>query len=112
LDSTLVFHLNRSLEAGQYLIGRVELPLPAGLWNWRAALQQGESLGVVLPIDSARAGAAGPPLSLSELALGVREASVMWLPTPADTVYLTPFELFPEGRELELYYEGSGTIPG
>jgi GWxTD domain-containing protein len=112
LDSTLVFHLNRSLQAGQYLIGRVELPLPAGLWNWRAALQQGDSLGVVLPIDSTRAGAAGPPLSLSELALGVREASVMWLPTPADTVYLTPFDLFPEGRELELYYEGSGAIPG
>jgi GWxTD domain-containing protein len=111
VDSTLVFHLNRALEAGQYLIGRVELPLPAGLWSWRAALQQDDSLGVVLPIDSTRAPAAGPPLSLSELALGVREASVVWLPTPTDTVYLTPFDLFPEGRDLELYYE-LGAIPG
>jgi GWxTD domain-containing protein len=112
LDSTLVFRLDRSLTPGQYLIGRVELPLPAGLWSWRAALQQGDSLGAVLPIDSTRAGATGPPLSLSEIALGVREASVVWLPTPADTVYLTPFDLFPEGRELELYYEGIGAVPG
>jgi GWxTD domain-containing protein len=112
LDSTLVFHLSRSLLSGQYLIGRVELPLPVGLWNWRAALQQGDSLGVVLSIDSTRAAAAGPPLSLSEIAIGVREASVVWHPTPADTVYLTPFDLFPEGRELELYYEGSGAVPG
>ncbi len=112
LDSTFVFHLRRPLEPRQYLIGRVELPLPAGLWNWRAALQQSDSLGVVLPIDSTRAAAAGPPLSLSELALGVREASVVWQPTPADTVYLTPFDLFPEGRELELYYEGSGATAG
>ncbi len=111
LDSTLVFHLNRSLEPGQYLIGRVELPLSPGRWSWRAALEQDDSLGVVLPIDSTRAPAAGPPLSLSELALGVREASVAWLPTPADTVYLTPFDLFPEGRELELYYE-VGAIAG
>jgi hypothetical protein len=111
LDSTLVFHLNRALQPGQYLIGRVELPLSAGLWSWRAALQQDDSLGVVLPIDSTRAPSAGPPLSLSELALGVREASVVWLPTPRDTVYLTPFDLFPEGRELELYYE-LGAIPG
>lgn len=112
LDSTLVFHLNRSLGPDQYLIGRVELPLPAGLWGWRAALQQGDSLGVVLPVDSTRVGAAGPPLSLSEIALGVREASVAWHPTPGDTVYLTPFDLFPEGRDLELYYEGSGAAPG
>jgi hypothetical protein len=35
----------------------------------------------------------------------------VWLPTPNDTVYLTPFDLFPEGRELELYYE-LGAIPG
>lgn len=112
LDSSLVFHLRRSLEPGQYLIGRVELPLPVGLWSWRAALQQGDSLGVVLPTDSTRAGAAGPPLSLSELALGVREASVLWRPTGTDTVYLTPFDLFPEGRDLELYYEGSGAISG
>jgi len=111
LDSTLVLHLSRPLDPGQYLIGRVELPLPPGLWRWRAALQQDDSVGVVLPIDSTRAPAPGPPLSLSELALGVREASVVWLPTPSDTVYLTPFDLFPEGRQLELYYE-AGAIPG
>jgi GWxTD domain-containing protein len=112
LDSTIAFHLARPLEPGQYLIGRVELPLVQGLWSWRAALQLGDSLGIMLPIDSTRAGRAGPPFSLSEIALGVREASTQWFPTPTDTVYLTPFDLFPEGRELELYYEGSGAVTG
>jgi hypothetical protein len=49
---------------------------------------------------------------LSDLALGIRAASARWLPTPADTVLLTPFNLFLEGSEVELYYEASGAVPG
>ena len=31
---------------------------------------------------------------------------------PGDTVLLTPFDLFPEGGEVELYYEAAGAIAG
>ena len=44
--------------------------------------------------------------------LGVRDASVPWHPSASDTVYLTPFDLFREGSELALYYEGLGASPG
>ena len=36
----------------------------------------------------------------------------MWEPVPGDTVLLTPFDLFREGGEVELYYEAGGATAG
>ena len=112
VDTTVVFRPAAPLRRGQYLIGRVEVPLPPGRWSWRAALQLGDSLGVVLPRDTVRVAGSGPELSLSDLALGVRGASARWEPAPGDTVLLTPFDLFLEGGEVELYYETAGAREG
>lgn len=111
-DTTLVFRVDRALTRGQYLIGRVPLPMPAGRFVWRAALEQGSDAGLVLQRDSVDVRAAGPALSLSDLALGIRSASARWQPTPADTVLLTPFDLFLAGSEMEVYYEASGARAG
>lgn len=111
-DTTIEFRLDRPLGRGQYLIGRVEVPVPAGRWAWRAAIEQGPEAGVVLPRDTVRVAPAGPALSLSDLALGVRSASARWVAAPADTVLLTPFNRFVEGREVELYYEAAGATGG
>ena len=111
-DTTIEFRLDRALVRGQYLIGRVELPLPAGSWGWRAAFSQGPDAGVVLPRDTVRVAPAGPGLALSDLALGIRAASARWLATPSDTVLLTPFDLFPEASQVELYYEVGGARSG
>jgi GWxTD domain-containing protein len=98
-------------EAGRYFVGRVELPLAAGAWTWRAALQQGDSAGTVMPRDTVRVTERGRGLALSDLALGLPAASATWQPTPADTVRLTPFDLFPERSDVELYYEAAGASP-
>jgi GWxTD domain-containing protein len=111
LDTALDIRVRRPVAQGQYLIGRAELPLPAGSWTWRAAIEQGDSAGVVLPRDSVRADA-GSNLTLSDLALGVEPASATWTPPGGEPVRLTPFELFPVGSELQLYYEVAGTVPG
>ncbi len=112
LDTTIVFRPAAPLDRGQYLIGRAELPLRAGLWSWRAALQLGDGPGVVLPRDTVRAADASDRISLSDLALGIRVASARWQPTPRDTVLLTPFDLFLEGSAMELYYETGGARQG
>ncbi|MBA3892425.1 MAG: GWxTD domain-containing protein [Gemmatimonadales bacterium] len=112
VDTTIEFRPSAPLRRRQYLIGRVEVPLPPGLWSWRAALQLSDSLGVVLPRDTVRVAGPGPGLTLSDLALGARGASARWEPTPQDTVLLTPFDLFLEGSEVELYYEVAGVIEG
>jgi len=111
-DTAIVFRLDRPLGRGQYLIGRVELPLPSGRWSWRAAIDQGNEAGVVLPRDTVRAATLGPALALSDLALGVEAASATWRPPGAEPVLLTPFDLFPERSELRLYYEAAGAAPG
>jgi hypothetical protein len=112
LDTTIVFRPAAPLGRAQYLIGRAELPLPSGRWTWRAALQVGDSVGIVLPRDTVRVDRSAGALSLSDLALGIRGASAVWEPAPGDTVLLTPFDLFPEGSEVELYYEAGGAAPG
>ena len=71
----------------------------------------GDSSGVVLPWDSVNVSARGPALAISDLALGLRGASVRWEAAPGHTVLLTPFDLFLEGAEVELYYEVAGTRP-
>jgi GWxTD domain-containing protein len=112
VDTTIVFRPSAPLGRSQYLIGRVEVPLPPGLWTWRAALQLGDSLGVVLPRDTVRVTGPDSAIALSDLALGVRGASALWQPTRQDTVLLTPFDLFLEGSEVELYYETTGAKEG
>ena len=112
VDTTVTVHAPRTLERGEYLLGRAEMPLPAGLWGWRAAVQIGDDAGAVLPRDTVRVAASGEHLSLSDLALGAIGAAAVWLPTPGDTAYMTPFGIVREGSELELYYEASGARPG
>jgi GWxTD domain-containing protein len=112
VDTTIVFLAPAALRRGQYLVGRVEMPLPPGRWSWRAAVQLGDTLGVVLPRDTVLVSRPVGGLTLSDLALGTRRTSATWEPTPRDTVRLTPFDLFPEGSEVELYYEVAGATEG
>jgi hypothetical protein len=112
LDTALVFRVHQVLGRGQWLIGRAELPVPAGRWSWRAAIEQGADAGVVLPRDTVWASGHGPALTLSDLALGVAAASATWQPPGGEPVLLTPFDLFPEGSEVRLYYEAAGAEPG
>jgi GWxTD domain-containing protein len=111
-DTAILFRLDRPLQRGQYLIGRVELPLPSGRWSWRAVIEQGDDAGVVLPRDTVRAAGLGPALALSDVALGVQAASATWQPPGGEPVLLTPFDLFPERSDLRLYYEAAGAVPG
>jgi GWxTD domain-containing protein len=112
LDTTIAIDLSKPLARSEYLVGRAQLTLPPGRWRYRVALQQGDSVGVVLPLGSVRVAAtAGPELSLSDIGLGVRGRAVPWVTDAADTVLLAPSELFRKGAEIEIYYEASGVIP-
>ena len=113
LDTTLVIDRPARLRKGEYLVGRAELALPPGLWLYRAALQQGDSAGVVLPRKPVKVtGTHGTALLLSDLALGSPGRAVSWVTDAADTVLLAPSALFRKGADLELYYEASGATPG
>jgi hypothetical protein len=109
VDTTFVIRRRHPLTKSQYLIGRAELPLPPGRWSYRAAVQEGDSGGVVLPRDWVQvAPTDGVSLSLSDIALGSREAAVSWVTDAADTVLLAPSALFRKDAEVEIYYEVRG----
>ncbi len=110
LDTTVAVQAARPLQDDEYLVGRVELEIPAGRWGWRAALAQGDSAGVVLVGDSLRIGG-DRGLQLSDLAMGAAGMSALWQPAPGDSVLLTPFDLFRAGGEVGLYYEARGADP-
>ncbi len=113
VDTTLLLRYPRSLTPGEFVVGRAELVLPKGKWGYRAVLQQGDSLGVILPRDSVDvAVTGGEKLELSDLALGVKDRSVPWITDAADTVLLAPSKIFRKGANLELYYEVAGATAG
>ena len=112
VDTIVTVEAPPTLAPDQYLLGRAEIALPAGRWEWKAAVQMGDIAGVVLPRDTVLVSHDGAGLALSDLAIGVDGSSVLWKPTPSDTAYLTPFGMVPEGRGAELYYEVSGVRAG
>jgi len=113
LDTTVVIQRLQQLARNEWLVGRVELTLPPGRWGYRAALQQGDSTGVVLPRDSVRVGASdGASLELSDIALGSPGRAVSWITDVADTVLLAPSPRFRKGSDVGLYYEVTGATPG
>lgn len=113
LDTTLVIRRQQQLARDEWLVGRVELALPPGRWGYRAALQQGDSAGVVLPQDSVRvSNSDGTSLEVSDIALGSPGRAVSWVTDVADTVLLAPSPRFRKGSAVGLYYEVTGAIPG
>jgi len=113
LDTSLVVHVRQPLSKKQFVVGRAELQLPPGRWTYRAALQQGDSAGVVLPRDTVLvAHTSQSILSLSDIALGTRGRAVPWVTEASDTVLLAPSGLFRERSEIQIYYEAGGVHPG
>jgi GWxTD domain-containing protein len=112
VDTVVTVRAPSTLKPGQSLLGRAEIRLPEGSWEWKAAVQIGDQAGVVLPRDTVRMARSGQGLALSDLAVGVEGAAAVWQPTAVDSAFLTPFGMVPEGSEAELYYEASGARSG
>ena len=85
--------------------GRFELPVPAGTWYFRFALETGKA-GMVTPRDSVVIPDLGrPSLALSGIGLGHLDSHIRWVTSPFDTAMLSPNREFEADSELQLYYE-------
>jgi hypothetical protein len=98
--------------AVEHLVGRLALPVPVGLFEYRLAVQQGEEAGEVLPRDTVRVGGLPDGLALSDLVLGSRTANLVWRRSDQDTVLFNPLQTFKRSDEMQLYYEVGGLRPG
>ena len=113
VDTTRHFVAPEPVPPGENLVGRIAVPVPAGEFEYRLAVQQGEEAGVVLPRDTVRVGpTSSSALSLSDLVLGSHNANLSWRRSPADTVLFNPLQTFKRSDEMQLYYEVDGLRPG
>ena len=113
VDTFRVFAAPAALERGQYLTGRLAVPVPAGRLRYRLLVEtpdgaagdlvMGDSLDAA-PLD-------GRAPAVSDLVLGRRGAGLAWTPA-GDTVLLNPLGTWPEGGTVELYYEVHGLAAG
>jgi GWxTD domain-containing protein len=113
LDSTRHFVAPEPVPSSEHLVGRVSVPVPAGQYEYRLAIQQGEESGVVLPRDTVRIGQpTASTLALSDLVLGSRSSNLLWHRTANDTVMFNPLHTFKRSEDMELYYEVQGLESG
>ena len=109
IDTTRHFVAPAPVPDGEHLVGRVSLPVPAGRFEYRLAIQQGEETGVVLPRDTVRVGQpTSSSLALSDLVIGNRDANLYWRRSQQDTVMFNPLMTFRRSEDMELYYEVEG----
>lgn len=113
LDTTRHFVAPAPVPDGEHLVGRVALNVPAGTYEYRLAIQQGEETGVVTPRDTVRIGQpTAESLSLSDLVLGSRATNLFWRRTSSDTVTFNPLRTYKRSQDMDLYYEVEGLSTG
>lgn len=115
IDTTLMYTAPfspTSADTTYTIFANLPTTLPAGIWSWQAAVQTGDSTGallasqlVTIPVHDSSV------LAVSDLAIGVRGWSALWVAAPGDTAWVTPRHSHRASVPVELYYEVYG-IPG
>lgn len=112
IDTTRTFRAREPIGARRYLLGRLALPVPPGVFTIRVALQTDRG-GVVTTRDTIRvASPLGPEPGLSDVALGARSVVLPWPVGGADTAWVNPVALFARDEPAQLYFEVTGLPPG
>lgn len=112
IDTTQGFVFPTTLRAGDQILGRQSLAVPAGTYTVRSSVET-EDGGLVSPRDTFRVAASlGPELGLSDLVIGARSVPLSWVTTGGDTVWINPLDRFAANEPLQLYFEVTGLPAG
>jgi hypothetical protein len=96
---------------GQFVTWLMELPMPAGTYDIRAALMTpGQQRGGFREWEGVRFGAGGGP-EVSDLILA-RESNGLTWQSDGDRVELNPLDAYDEGGNALVYYEAYNLVPG
>src|SRR6478609_4716578 len=110
IDSTMNLVNPRPVARGDWLVGRIGVPAPAGRYQWRVAVQEGE-VGILSPPETVTV--VGPArMALTDLVVGTRPANLRWQRTPEDTVFFNPAGAQRADVPLELFFEVVGIPAG
>lgn len=120
LDGTVVATVDTSptlvaaapVPAREYLLKRLTIRVPPGVFTVRVSLETEENAGLVSHRDTVRvASPLGPALGLSDLALGSRSVHLIWPTARGDTAWFNPLESFHAKEPLQLFFEVAGLPP-
>ena len=97
---------------GQFITWLMELPMPAGSYDVRAALMTADaSAGGFREWKGVRFGTADGGPGLSDLILARESRGLTWQ-NGGDRVELNPLDAYDEGGNALVYYEGFNLVPG
>lgn len=112
LDTLRTFRAADTLGASAHLSGYLELPLPAGRYDVRAAvIAPGGEAGGMRLWEDVRVGAPGPGPVLSDIVLERETDGLRWA-NRGDPVMLNPLDAYQAGMSAPIYYELSGLVAG
>lgn len=112
IDTTRGFVSRTPLGPGQFLLGQLPIRVAPGTYRVRVALEA-DRRGTLSPstVVSVADPALGRP-TLSDLSIGERSVGILWRASTADTAWTDPRHAFARGREMQLYFETDGLVPG
>ncbi len=112
LDTAPALVVSSAVPAREYLLKRIALHVPPGVFTVRVSLETEENAGMVSTRDTVRvASPLGPALGLSDLALGTRAVHLSWPTAQGDTAWFNPLGSFHVKDPLELFFEVAGLPP-
>ncbi|HEY4319578.1 MAG TPA: hypothetical protein VGM77_00255 [Gemmatimonadales bacterium] len=112
VDTTRTFAVAEEIPANQSLLGRVAIPLAAGEYTVRMALET-EGRGTVAEPQTIRVAATAPrQIELSDLALGARSVPLPVRLPRGDTLWVNPLQSFANSEPMQLYFEINGLPAG
>lgn len=107
LDTTLLYKAARALRPEHWVLGHLELALPAGMWELRSLVTDhrpdagtnGWQAGLEVPADS------GP--AITALVLGTPRSELTWA-SPAGAFPLSPLNSYARDEAVALFIEAAG----
>ena len=110
IDSTTTFVSAQPVPRGEWLVGRIGVWTPPGRYQWRVAVQEGETGILSAPDTVVVVGVRR--MALTDLVVGSRSANLRWQRTPEDTVFFNPSATHRSDVPLELFFEVLGIPAG
>lgn len=112
VDTVRTFAVAEEIPANQSLLGRVAIPLAAGDYTVRMALET-EGRGTVAEPQAIHVAAiASRQIDLSDLALGARSVPLPVRLPHGDTLWVNPLQSFANSEPMQLYFEIHGLAAG
>jgi GWxTD domain-containing protein len=112
VDTMAPLRTDAWLGKDDWALGRFAVPLGAGAWQYRFALEAAGGYGRVLPPDSLTVSGTAGPLAVSEPAMGQAALGIAWQTPGGEPAWFQLGRPFRRALPLDLYFEVYGLRAG